>query len=315
MIRNPYKALAALGALLLAGPALLAQTATTPAAEGTVSQRSLFLLLIATMIVVAVVSLVLALTILVLVRSNQPQTTTNEAGETVPVESAPLLSWKSIERKLTDAVPVEQEESIDMGHNYDGIRELDNNLPPWWKYGFYLTIVFAVVYLWYYHVSSDWSSTQEYETEMAEAAAEKEAYLAKVGNMVDESNVVVLEDASALAEGKAIYDANCLACHGALGEGGVGPNLTDAYWIHGGSVSDIFSTIKYGVPAKGMISWQSQLKPQQMQQVASYILTMQGTNPPNGKEPQGDLYTPAEEAAPAEADTTANGEVAMVVQP
>ncbi|RMG60409.1 MAG: cytochrome C oxidase subunit III [Bacteroidetes bacterium] len=267
------------------------------------------------MVVVALVSLVLALSILVLVRQKSTATTVNEAGETVPVESTPLLSWKFIQKKLTDAVPVEEEESIDMGHDYDGIRELDNNLPPWWKYGFYLTIVFAVVYLWYYHVSSDWSSRQEYEVEMAEAAAEKEAYLAKVGNMVDESNVVMLEDAAALAEGKAIYDANCVACHGALGEGGVGPNLTDQYWIHGGSISDLFSTIKYGVPTKGMISWQAQLKPQQMQQVASYILTMQGTNPPNAKEPQGDLYVPEGEAAPAEADTTANEEVAMLAQP
>jgi len=303
----------ALGGMLLTGPALWAQT--SPASGEAFSQRSLILLLIATMVVVALVSLVLALSILVLVRQKSTATTVNEAGETVPVESTPLLSWKFIQKKLTDAVPVEEEESIDMGHDYDGIRELDNNLPPWWKYGFYLTIVFAVVYLWYYHVSSDWSSRQEYEVEMAEAAAEKEAYLAKVGNMVDESNVVMLEDAAALAEGKAIYDANCVACHGALGEGGVGPNLTDQYWIHGGSISDLFSTIKYGVPTKGMISWQAQLKPQQMQQVASYILTMQGTNPPNAKEPQGDLYVPEGEAAPAEADTTANEEVAMLAQP
>lgn len=309
MIRNHYKPLLALGGLLCAGPALMAQTA--PAA-GTVSQRELFILLIATMIVVAVVSLVLSLTILVLVR--QKRTVTNEAGEPVPAESKPLLNWSSIERTLTDAVPVEEEAAIDMGHDYDGIRELDNNLPPWWKYGFYLTIVFAVVYLWYYHVSSDWSSRQEYEMEMAEAAVQKEAYLAQVSNLVDESNVVFLADASDLAAGKEIYDVNCLACHGPQGEGGVGPNLTDPYWIHGGGIEDVFSVIKYGVPAKGMISWQAQLKPAQMQQVASYILTMQGTNPPNGKEPQGELYTPAEEDSPA-ADSTANGEVAMVAQP
>ncbi|MEX2379622.1 MAG: cytochrome c, partial [Vicingaceae bacterium] len=98
-------------------------------------------------------------------------------------------------------------------------------------------------------------------------------------------------------KGAAIYQGNCATCHGQLGEGGAGPNLTDDYWIHGGSIKDIFSTVKYGVPEKGMISWQTQFSPEQMQQVSSYIMTLVGTNPPNQKDAEGELYVPEEESA------------------
>ncbi|GAB4409785.1 MAG: hypothetical protein OHK0039_13660 [Bacteroidia bacterium] len=310
MTRNLYKTLWAGAAFLLSGGLLHAQT-TTEAAPGAVTQRELFLLLIATMIVVAVVCLVLAFTVLVLVRQKQVETVAAtqgaEAAAQVQTAQPSVLSWSFLKQKLTDAVPVEKENTIDMGHNYDGIRELDNNLPPWWKWGFYFTIGYAAIYLLVFHVFGDWSSKQEYDAEIAEAAAQKEVYLSKVANLVDESNVVVLADAAELAAGKEIYVNRCLVCHGDMGQGGVGPNLTDAYWLHGGSVKDIFSTIKYGVPTKGMQAWQAELKPQQMQQVSSYILTMQGTNPPNAKEPQGELYQPEEAApaAPAADDTTA----------
>ena len=135
---------------------------------------------------------------------------------------------------------------------------------------------------------------------MAEAAEQVKAYQAGLALSIDETNVEVATDASALAEGQQIFTAQCSACHANDGGGGVGPNLTDQYWIHGGDIKDLFSTIKYGVPQKGMISWQSQLTPAQMQNVASYILTMQGTTPANPKEPQGDLYEPAEEPAEEE---------------
>jgi len=194
-------------------------------------------------------------------------------------------------QKLTDTVPIEEEEAILTDHDYDGIRELDNNLPPWWKYLFYVTIVFAVVYLYYYHVSATGKlQIEEYTQELAIAEKEKEAYMKLAANSIDETNVK-LSDEKGIEKGQALYQQNCAACHGAAGEGGVGPNLTDPYWIHGGGIKNVFKTIKYGVPQKGMISWKAQLSPSAMQDVASYIISIQGTNPANGKEPQGDLYT------------------------
>ncbi len=195
--------------------------------------------------------------------------------------------WKS----LNKAVPVEREAEVMTSHEYDGIRELDNRLPPWWLWGFYFTIFFAVVYLLNFHVFNTGDlQAEEYEKEMAMAKEEVETYLASQGNRIDESTVTFSDDPADLSAGKQIYDANCLVCHGAEGQGLVGPNFTDKYWIHGGDMESIFSTIKYGVPEKGMIPWESQLTPKQMQQVASYIYTMEGTDPPNQKEPQGEIF-------------------------
>lgn len=215
--------------------------------------------------------------------------------------------WNYIQNILTDRVPVEKEGDILLDHNYDGIRELDNNLPPWWVYGFYLTIGIAVVYMLYFHVLDYGpSSHEEYEIEMAEAEQAVQEFLATQANLVDETNVTLLSDDSSLELGKEIFQVNCIACHLEHGGGGpmsVGPNLTDEYWLHGGSITDVFSTIKYGVPEKGMISWQSQLRPAEMQQVASYVLSLQGTNPPNAKDPQGDLYIPEEPSTEASTDS------------
>lgn len=213
--------------------------------------------------------------------------------------------------RLTRTVKVEKEEDILMHHEYDGIRELDNVLPPWWLWLFYGTIIWSVVYIFNVHISGTWlHQADEYEQEMAEAKAEVEAYLARSAAAVDENTVVAMTDASALAAGKSTYQTYCKACHGENGEGNaVGPNLTDAYWLHGGSIKHVFTTIKYGVQEKGMQSWKKDLKPVEMQQVASYILSLQGTNPANAKAPQGDLWK-EEVAAPADStaavpDTTA----------
>lgn len=214
--------------------------------------------------------------------------------------------WQRLMKRLTNRVPMAKEKEILLDHNYDGIRELDNVLPPWWLWMFYLTIGFAVVYMTYYHFSgSEWSSKKEYEMAMKEAKQQVAEYVAQQGNLVDENTVTVRTDETELAQGKDIWMTNCVACHGANGEGGVGPNMTDKYWIHGGDIKSIFRTIKYGVPEKGMISWQTQLSPAAMADVASYILTLQGTNPPNGKEPQGDLYDP---------ESTGNASPADVIQ-
>ncbi len=197
-----------------------------------------------------------------------------------------------------DPVPLERESEIIMGHSYDGIRELDNRLPPWWVNMFILTIIWSAGYMFYYHWSSnEWSSDLEYKTEMARAKKEVAMAVAGQAAAIDESNVTAITDSGALGEGETIFKSVCAACHGQKGEGTVGPNFTDEYWIHGGGIKNIFKVIKYGVPEKGMIAWQAQLKPADMQKVASYILTLQGTNPPNPKAPQGEIWKDSTAAA------------------
>jgi len=210
-----------------------------------------------------------------------------KAGKPIKVESKILKS-------LTDVVPIEEEESILLDHDYDGIKELDNNLPPWWKYGFYLTIVTGVIYLLHFHVLKTGDlQGKEYDNAMAQAKIEVDEFMKTSANNVDENTVKVLTEASDITAGKDLFIANCVACHGKGGEGTVGPNLTDEYWIHGGSIQDLFKTLKYGWVEKGMKSWKDDLSPIQMAQVSSYIRTLKGTNPPNPKAPQGDLYSEA----------------------
>lgn len=212
--------------------------------------------------------------------------------------------WKRFSKSMTAAVPVEQEEDILMDHDYDGIRELDNNLPPWWLYGFYLTILIAVIYMLYFHVLPYGKSSEEqYLAQMEQAQEDIKEYLSKQANLVDETNVTLLTDDASLLAGKEIFVSQCAPCHMETGGGApnsVGPNLTDKYWLHGGSIKDVFTTIKYGVPEKGMISWRTQIRPSDMHKVASYILSLQGTNPPNAKEPQGELYEPEVNVAESE---------------
>ncbi len=228
-----------------------------------------------------------------------------DAKESAEAATAKETEGSSIMQALTDATPVEQEAEIMLDHDYDGIHELDNNLPPWWIWGFYATIGYAAIYLIVFITGDALNTSVEYENEMAAAQEKVEAYLATAANSVDESNVVALTEGSALDAGAKIFAENCAACHLADGGGSVGPNLTDEYWIHGGGITNVFTTIKYGVPEKGMISWKEQLSPSKMQQVASYILTLQGTTPANPKAPEGEIWVeePAEEAPAEETET------------
>jgi len=214
-----------------------------------------------------------------------------EAGE-VFVEEAGI--WEKLDKKiLTQAVPLEDEQSIVLDHDYDGIKELDNHLPPWWKYMFYLTVVFAVVYVSIYHVFDTMPlQAQEYENEMALAEAQKSSLIAEGGGAsIDENNVVYSTDEAILANGAKVYTMNCAPCHKANGEGGIGPNLTDEYWVNnGGSINDIFTAVKYGFPSKGMISWEPLLSAQQMSDVSSFVKSINGSNPANAKAAQGELY-------------------------
>lgn len=205
-------------------------------------------------------------------------------------------TWANLDKKFfTKAAPIEKEADIMLDHDYDGIKELDNALPPWWKYGFYITIFVAIFYILKFEVwHTGMNPTEEYNTEMAEAKLETDQYLASMKENVDENSVVML-DAAGIQAGKTLFTKTCVACHSQTGGGGVGPNLTDNYTIHGARIQDIFKTIKYGYPDKGMQSWQSNFSPVEMQQLSSYIKSLSNTNVPNGKAPQGDLII--EEAA------------------
>jgi cytochrome c oxidase cbb3-type subunit 3 len=210
--------------------------------------------------------------------------------EDVPVTSFRQW-WAAMDaRVFTKAIPIEKEADHLLDHDYDGIKELDNSLPPWWKYGFYITVVLAVVYMLHFHVwNTGLTPEQEYDTEIAVAAKQVEEYRKKAGEMVDEKTVT-LADAKGIEEGQKLFQTSCIACHGAKGEGGVGPNLTDSYWLHGGSLNDVFKSVKYGVPDKGMQAWEKSLSPSQIKNISSYIKSIAGTNPPNSKAPQGEPF-------------------------
>ena len=202
------------------------------------------------------------------------------------------FTWlKETYQNLLGQTPIEDEAEIILDHNYDGIKELDNNLPPWWIYGFYASIVFAAVYLLRYHVFSGPSQIDELETELADARIAIETYKKTTKNLVDINTVTQLTEAADLSAGKTIFETNCVACHMADGGGGIGPNLTDPNWILGGDIKSIFKTVSEGGRSgKGMIAWKQQLKPLEMAQVSSYVLTFEGTTPANPKAPEGDVW-------------------------
>ncbi len=216
------------------------------------------------------------------------------------------------------------EEILD--HEYDGIQEMDNNLPRWWLYLFYFSIVFAVVYMLYFHLFGiGYLQEDEYlqamnpnyvrvdasngeflgflpayhppiykqggdMTPRRAALAGGKAMAVTVQTAATDTVVyMAVTDAARLMNGADIFKANCATCHGQLGEGGIGPNLTDDYWLHGDGMSNVVKSVKYGYPSKGMISWRLMLKPEQIIDVSSHVLTLRGTNPPNPKAPQGEL--------------------------
>lgn len=202
-----------------------------------------------------------------------------------------FINWGKIWDKLNQFKPIDHEASIDTGHSYDGIHELDNVTPPWFKIAFIASIIFAFGYLYRYHVAkSAPMQAEEYAIEVAEAKLQQEEYLKNQKDNVDENTVVMLDEAG-INSGATLYKNNCVACHGAQGQGGVGPNLTDEYWIHGGGVKDIFKSLKYGWQEKGMKSWKDDFSPVQIAQLSSFVKSLKGTKPPTPKEAQGDLYT------------------------
>ena len=222
------------------------------------------------------------------------QTLSKEGQERYLAAKNKTFEWKwgqRIYQKMLGSKPIEKEGEIILDHNYDGIRELDNNLPPWWVYLFYASIVFAVVYMARFHVFNDYDQDQEYEQEVAAAQLEIEEYKKNAKDLVDANTVELLTDAGDLKAGQTIFESNCVACHMIDGGGGIGPNLTDQNWILGGGIKNVFHTISEGGrDGKGMIAWKQNLKPAEIAQVASYVLSFQGTTPANPKAPEGDVW-------------------------
>ncbi|MBX2829251.1 MAG: c-type cytochrome [Flavobacteriaceae bacterium] len=208
---------------------------------------------------------------------------------------------KEFYKKLLGSKPLEEEHEIILDHNYDGIKELDNRLPPWWLYGFYATIIFGAIYMVRFHVMGDYTQDEEYANEVAVAKAEIEAWKKTAKDLVDVNTVTLLTDANDLNSGKTIFMERCVACHKNDGGGGIGPNLTDEHWILGGGIKNVFQTISEGGRAgKGMVPWKTELKPSEMAQVSSYVLSLQGTTPADPKAPEGEIWidpeTPEEES-------------------
>jgi cytochrome c oxidase cbb3-type subunit 3 len=231
------------------------------------------------MVVITLLSILLVLW-LVLIYSEK----NDNQGEMI---KAPLRNFLNM---LTKSTPVEKEHELLLDHDYDGIKELDSRIPPWFHGLLWLTVVFAIVYMIQYHVIGSGNvQAEEWLAEMEQAAIER-TILTRSGALLSEETVTFADDVASLNSGKELYLKNCAACHGNGGEGLVGPNLTDQYWIHGGGIKNIFKAVKYGFPQKGMISWQTQMDPTQMQEVSSYVISMFGTNPPNAKAPEGEVW-------------------------
>lgn len=231
--------------------------------------------------------LIFIILILALVYGNRPEARPGEKK----------FFFRKLVSKISAAAPLEKEKDILMEDNFDGIRELNNKIPPWFNILFYGTILFAAVYLMVFHVFGTGQVSQdEYMAEMQEAELQKEI-LYRQGKLVTEANVEELKDPGPLQSGKETFLAKCSVCHGRSGEGIVGPNLTDDYWIHGTGIKNVFKVIKNGVQQKGMPTWDGQLSAKQIQEVASYVLSLRGTNPPNAKPPQGVLVKDEDESS------------------
>ncbi|RPD98702.1 cytochrome C oxidase subunit III [Aureibaculum marinum] len=204
--------------------------------------------------------------------------------------------WSKLSQKLTKAKPIENEEDIMTDHDYDGIKELDNVLPPWWLAGFYITIAVGIFYYIMVFFTDKYDQKAEYERAVAEGNAAVEQYKKDNPELYDDANLEALTDPKDIQKGKELFASKtCTACHLEDGGGSIGPNLTDEYWVLGGGFKNIFNTIsKGGRPGKGMIAWESTISQKERQQLASYILTLQGTTPANPKAPEGEIWKEGE---------------------
>lgn len=285
--------------ILFAGTAF-SQTAdtvaTTASSSNNIGSGNIYL----DLLIIAFALIILALLLVAITLLKTFNKLSNELINPTPVvkreeKTLEYHEWLSLQKnkpsvwnKILGLRPLSEEKDIMLEHEFDGITELDNPTPAWFMWLFYTTIVIAVGYMLTYHVFK-WSPLQdeEYAIEMREAEEAKKEYLSKAANLIDENTVTESSDAGVISAGQALYSTNCIACHGDKGQGVVGPNLTDEYWLHGGKIGDIFKSIKYGIPEKGMISWEKTLTPKQISDLSNYLHSIKGSNPPNPKAPQG----------------------------
>ncbi|MGE0771282.1 MAG: cbb3-type cytochrome c oxidase N-terminal domain-containing protein [Cyclobacteriaceae bacterium] len=280
---------------------------TTPAwaqASGSVWDDPMVLFYVTTgfVFVVSLIVVVVALYLLKVIRSiTRLEGIERAAKMGVEYQEEPGMFFR-LNQWMTRSVPIEKEETILLDHNYDGIRELDNHLPPWWKWLLYGSIIWSAVYLVAYHVTGSLPlSTEEYNDELAYAEEQlKTRQAGKEGPVIDETTVAFVDEPVALSDGQQTFKSICASCHRQDGGGDIGPNLTDDYWLHGGSISDVFLVVKNGVPNTNMVAWGSSLSPEKIQNVASYVLKLKGTNPPNPKAPEGELFTPEPAKVPSD---------------
>jgi cytochrome c oxidase cbb3-type subunit 3 len=181
-----------------------------------------------------------------------------------------------------------QDELLD--HNYDGIQEYDNPLPTWWVTLFWISIVFSVFYAVYYHFGHGKLAVEAYNQDMVAFYELQAEQLLALGEIKESTLLDLMEDDSMMATGASLFASKCAQCHGNKGEGNIGPNLTDEYWLHGGKLTDIYYTVTEGVPSKGMLAWKNQLGPAEILSVSAYVGALRGSNPSPAKEPQGDLF-------------------------
>ncbi len=202
--------------------------------------------------------------------------------------------WTNFIDQLNAAVPVEKEKEIELNHNYDGIKELDNHLPPWWTSLFIGSIIWGIIYMIVYHVSGTLPlQADEYEQEVTLANEQaRKLKASQPQEIIDENTLTFTNDLELIEKGKAVFlSSTCATCHRADGGGNaIGPNLTDEYWIHGGSVQNIFATIKNGVVEKGMPAWGKAMSAKDVKAATFYIMSLQGSKPADAKAPQGEFY-------------------------
>ncbi len=186
--------------------------------------------------------------------------------------------------------------------DYDGIQEYDNPMPRWWVAIFWATVIFSLLYIPFYHYGPGLLARDEYEQDMLAFYDQQAKELLALGEITDEIVLTMASNPTAMDGAEKIYKSKCATCHGIFGEGLIGPNLTDEYWIHGGGALDVYNTVRYGVVEKGMLAWEKQLPPGDVIGVSAYVLTLVGTDPPNAKKAEGDLYV-APEAGAGENET------------
>jgi cytochrome c oxidase cbb3-type subunit 3 len=259
-------------------------------------------LLVITLLITAIIILIVALLLFSLIKlyangalNTQPFASAEEKEKhrMAAAEAAALIVPKApIWNRLMGLKPLSEESDLVMEHTFDGIAELDNPTPRWFMVLFFGSIIFAAAYLLNYEVLGfGLNQDQEYAAEIEQAAIDKQAFLMKPENAasaVNENNIELVKDEAVIKQGAALFSTRCTPCHGAHAEGIVGPNLTDEFWLHGGTVKDVFKVIKYGVPEKGMVSWEKSMSAQQIAELTNYVLSLQGSKPANPKAPQGD---------------------------